>query len=255
MRNAANLRVQVESMLESRIPSALTPKIKPPLESMSCGISDIDRFKAFGRGTLVEICGAPSTGRTTLLHGLLAQCTAGGEAAAVIDTSDTFDPVSASQSGVVLREVLWVRCGVPRNQGRALSRLDQALGAIDLLLQNGGLGLIALDLANVPIRDARQIPLSAWFKFRRAVEDTRTLLVVLAQQPNAGSSSATMLDVSQSSVEIEESDKPSVEKHIDGDCLIRTLRNRAEVLRGQMTKPVRSVRTIGEFSTSLYSYR
>ncbi len=255
MPSAATLRIQIENMLEARIPSALTLKAQPVQECISCGINAIDRLDVFRRGNLVEICGCSSSGRTTLLHGLLARCTSRGEAAAILDVTDSFDPVSASHIGVVLSELLWVRCGLARSQGRTLSAIEQALRAADLLLQSGGFGLLVLDLANVPIKDARQIPLTTWFKFRRAVEDTRTLFIVLAQRPNAGSSTASTLDVSQSCVEVEESTTPSVTQHIDGDCLIRTIRSRAEVARGQMRKPVGSVRSAGEFATSLYGYR
>jgi hypothetical protein len=255
MQSAATLRTQIESILEARIPSALTPKPRPIQECISCGINEIDRLEVFRRGNLVEICGPSSSGRTTLFHGLLSRCTSGGEAAAILDVTDSFDPVSASHLGVILSEVLWVRCGAARSQGRALSALEQALAAADLLLQSGGFGLLVLDLANIPMKEARQIPLAAWFKFRRAVEATRTLFLVLAQQPNAGSSSAGTLDVSQAGVEVDESARSSTAEHIDGDCLIRTLRSRAEVMRAQMRKPVGSVRTQGEFSASLYECR
>jgi recombination protein RecA len=255
MGTAAILRARVEGMLEARIPSALTPKLRPIQESMSCGINDIDRLEAFPRGTLAEICGQPSTGRTTLLYGLLARCTAGGEAAAIIDVTDTFDPVSASQAGVVLSELLWIRCGFTPTHGRILSSLEQALGAADLLLQSGGFGLLALDLGNVPEKAVRQISLTTWFRIRRGVEETQTLFVVLGKQSTAGTSSANVLDVSQSGIYIEENATSSKLQHIDGDCLIRTLRIRAEVLRGQMRKPVSSVRPVGEFSTSLQSFR
>lgn len=251
MQSAAIVRTQIESMLEARIPSALTPKLRPAQECICCGINDIDLLEVFRRGSLVEICGPSSSGRTTLFHGLLSRCTSGGEAAAVLDVTDSFDPVSASHLGVVLSEVLWVRCGAARSQGRPLSALEQALAAADLLLQSGGFGLLALDLANIPMKEARQIPLTVWFKFRRAVEATRTLFLVLAQQSNAGSSANT-LDVSQAGIDVEESARSSTGEHIDGDCLIRTLRSRAQVMSGQVRKPVGSVRTEGEFSARLY---
>ena len=254
MSSAVSVRIQIENMLEARIPSALTPKVKPLQDCIQCGINDIDRLEAFRRGTFVEVCGSSSSGRTTLLSGLLSRCTSAGEAAAILDVTDNFDPVSASQIGVVLSEVLWVRCGSTGRQGRPLSPLEQGLRAAELLLQGGGFGLLALDLANVPVKDARQIPLTVWFKFRRAVEGTRTLFVVLAQQSNAGSSSASTLDVSQASVEIEETAECRIAKHVDGDCLIRTVRTRAQIARGQMRKPARSVRSAGEFSTNLYGY-
>jgi len=254
MRSAATLRVEIEGMLEARIPSALTPRQEVIQESISCGISEIDRLEAFRRGTLVEICGPASSGRTTLLQGLLSRCTGGGEAAAVIDVTDSFDPVSAARAGVALSELLWIRCGVPQSYGRKLSPVEQGVVATVLLLQSGGLGMLVLDLANVSAKDARNIPISKWFQLRRAVKGTQTLLVVLVQQSNAGSSSASVIDLSQAGVEVEES-RTAHFTHIDGDCVIKTLSSRAEVIRGQMRKPVQSVRRTGEFSTALHSYR
>ncbi len=252
MGDATALRVQIESILQDRVPSALTPRIKTTQELMLCGIKDIDDLEAFPRGTLVEICGPPSTGRTAILYGLGAQCTAKGEAIAVIDVADAFDPISASRAGVVLSELLWIRCEGGAGQRRNFTALNQALPAADLVLQNGGFGLVALDLGNVPTRDARKIALATWFRFRRAVEGTRTLFVVLEQEPSSGSSSASVLDLSQSGMDIEQSEGPGRSHHIDGDCLIQTLHARAEVLRNR--KPVRSVRPTGGFSMSLQSY-
>src|SRR5580658_3818020 len=79
------------------------------------------------RGTLTEISGPGSSGRTSLLCGLLAAATAGDEFCALIDASDAFDPVSAAEgAGVRLSQLLWVRCG-----GNA----EHAMRAADLLTQ------------------------------------------------------------------------------------------------------------------------
>jgi hypothetical protein len=53
------------------------------------------------------------------------------------------------------------------------------------LLQGGGFGLIAVDLSDIPTRLVRHIPLESWYRFRRAVEDTPTILLFLAQESNA----------------------------------------------------------------------
>jgi hypothetical protein len=42
--------------------------------------------------------------------------------------------------------------------------------------------LIVIDLADVPAKLARRIPLTSWFRFRRAVENTDTVLLVIAPQ-------------------------------------------------------------------------
>jgi recombination protein RecA len=76
------------------------------------------------------------------------------------------------------------------------SQLGQMLKVTDLLLQSKGFGMIALDLGDVPVQSARRIPLASWFRFRRAIEHTPTALLVLEQQPIAGSCSSVLLKVS-----------------------------------------------------------
>jgi recombination protein RecA len=74
--------------------------------------------------------------------------------------------------------------------------LEQVLRATDLLLESGGFGLIILDLADMPPQSARRIPLTTWFRFRRAVEHKPTILLAIEQQPIAGSCSSLLLQLS-----------------------------------------------------------
>jgi hypothetical protein len=74
-------------------------------------------------------------------------------------------------------------------------RLEQVLHATDLLLESGGFGLIVLDLGDLPPQQARRIPLTTWFRFRRAVENTPTVLLAIEQQPIAGSCSSLQLQL------------------------------------------------------------
>ncbi len=76
------------------------------------------------------------------------------------------------------------------------ARLEQMLKVTDLLLQSNGFGMIALDLGDVPVPSARRIPLASWFRFRRAIEHTPTVLLVVEQQPIAGSCSSVLIKVS-----------------------------------------------------------
>jgi hypothetical protein len=113
----------------------------------------------------------------------LAGRTRNAEACALVDAQDAFDPNVAQTAGVHLEQVLWVRC----------RSLDQALRSTDLLLHSGGFGLIALDLADAPARVVRQIPLNVWFRLRRAVESTPTILLVLSQESNAKTCASLVL--------------------------------------------------------------
>jgi recombination protein RecA len=139
----------------------------------------------FPRGRISEIIGVRSSGRTGVLHALLAASTRRGEYAALVDSQDAFDPCSAAacsgSGGVDLSKLVWVRCG-----GNA----EQALRAADLLIQAGGFGVVALDLAEATPAALNRIPSTAWFRFRRALDSTPTILTVLADHPLAKSCSS-----------------------------------------------------------------
>jgi len=135
----------------------------------------------FPRGRISEIIGARSSGRTSVLHALLATSTGRGEHAALVDSKDAFDACSAASVGVELSKLIWVRCG-----GHA----EHALRAADLLIQAGGFGVVALDLAEVTPAALNRIPSTAWFRFRRALDATPTILTVLADHALAKSCSS-----------------------------------------------------------------
>src|SRR5204863_4969796 len=73
--------------------------------------------------------------------------------------------------------------------------VEQALRVTDLLLQSGGFGLVAIDLSDVPLKMARRIPLTSWFRFRRAVENTPTVLFVVGQVPCAQTCASLLLNL------------------------------------------------------------
>ena len=125
---------------------------------------------AFRGAQLPEIVGAVSSGRISLLLSALAVATGQEETCALVDCNDTFDLCSAKTARVDLERVLWVRCH---------NGLERAFKATDLLLQSGGFGLVVLNLADVAAKSARRIVSSWWFRFRRALENTPTALIVI----------------------------------------------------------------------------
>ena len=143
-------------------------------------------IQGFPRGAISEIIGLESSGRTTLVHSLLAASTAKFEICAYVDTDDSFDPVSAAAAGVALSQLLWIRCGHNANH---------ALRAADSLLHAGGFGVIVLDLCRIPARTANRIPISYWYRFRRAIENTPAILALVEKEPLARSCAALMLEM------------------------------------------------------------
>jgi hypothetical protein len=174
--------------LQGRFDVPFQVRNRPDRDQISTGIPAIDKLTAGGipRGTLTEICGAESTGRTALVFALLGQATQRGECCAWIDAAGAFDPASAAEAGVELGRVLWVNCG-----GNA----QHALKSTDLLIQAGGFGLVVLDIADTPDAIARRISLASWFRLRHAAERTGAALVAVERQINARSCSALQIEM------------------------------------------------------------
>ncbi len=80
-----------------------------------------------------------------------------------------------------------------KSNGKIFCNVDRALRAADLVLQAGGFGLVALDLGDVPPATARRVPLTFWFRFRRAVEETPAALLLLTQEALTGTCAALTL--------------------------------------------------------------
>jgi recombination protein RecA len=274
------------------------------VELQSSGIAELDAVLegGFPRGSIVELCGSPSSGRTSLALSLLAQATGRQEACAFVDVSDCLDPYSLAAAGVDLARLLWIRCGEApvkasrqkpslrtpqtrksaksakktlaghfwqhsRDQMRGIenaipsvvhpamdasaqesarihvvarcageqverdrelprrgiqarrrwllspekeaasdwqrggtthpakpwTRLEQALKSTDLLLHSGGWGVVVMDLGGISWVHARRINLNMWFRFRRAVENTPTILVLLGEESCAKSCASLVL--------------------------------------------------------------
>ncbi len=218
---AAELRALIETRGEERLggrfPAVLGWRPRPAALTVPTGIPEVDALiGGLPRGALIEVSGPGSSGRTALLLSLLAEFTRRQELCVLVDAGDSFDPASAAAVGVELVRVLWVRCSAglwpavarascPRTRERdacatavgtaALRCVEQALRAADLVLQAGGFGLVALDLGDVPASTARRVPLTSWFRFRRAEEETPTVLVLLTQEALTGTCAALTLQL------------------------------------------------------------
>ncbi len=227
---------QSERLVAVRPASRL--EVRPQPEMISTGTAELDALTGgIPRGCLTEICGAPSSGKTSVLLATIASATRREEACVLIDASDSFDPSSGEAAGLNFNKLLWVRCGksssIPstrsgqaENGRRSLAnpsnsvfpnrandqrlttndfrrpynfnenRLEQVLKSTDLILQSGGFGLVALDLAGIPEKFVRRIPLASWFRFQRAVEHTKTALLVISEFPCAQTCAALVMKLS-----------------------------------------------------------
>jgi hypothetical protein len=167
------------------------------------------------KAALTQVCipEETSSGRMGILFPLLAQVTGRQELSALIDANDCFDAGAAESAGVKLSQLLWVRCGKKRKAapaehgkkpefrgaaGRRMKPIEQAFKAADIVIQNGGLGLIVIDLGATEESLVRKIPLTTWFRFARVIEKQPTALVVFATYPAAQSCAALTLHIKNS---------------------------------------------------------
>ena len=138
------------------------------------------------RGSVIEITGPKSSGRTSISLYVLAESISRGETCACIDLNNAFYPASLAQAGVTLDQLSWVRCN---------GNTEHAMRSADLLLHAGGFGVVLLDLCGAPPQTLNRIPLSYWFRFQRAIEHTPTILLICAEWQQARSCSRYSLAV------------------------------------------------------------
>lgn len=147
------------------------PAPPPPSEGISVGVSGFDEtVGGLRKGALSEFSGSSGHGMLFFSALLDTACRQRWHMA-LIDAADQFEP--ADWDAAALRRVLWVRCREVR----------KALRAADLLLRDGNLPLLVLDLHGVPVAQLRRIPANVWYRFQRVVEEAGVAFVVLTPRP------------------------------------------------------------------------
>jgi hypothetical protein len=196
-------------------------------QSLATGLGDLDARLGggFPCGRLSEICGAPSSGRTSLALHLLGETLERGLLAAWVDLADAFDPSSAAACGVDLEHLLWVR---PR-------RLEEALRSCERLLRTEGFELVVLDLSLPGTRaGARAAGAAAtlapmvrdvtWLRLARLAASTRTALVALSGARATGSRADLVLEMETRGARFV--GPPSLLQSLETSALLRRHRRR-----------------------------
>jgi|SRR5450755_1181357 len=264
------LRIRVESALGEHLSATLLLREKSTPLLVPTGVTALDTLTGgLPRGALSEITGPVSSGRTGVMLAALAGATRCQEACALVDASDNFDPASAAGAGVDLDRLLWVRCSErdrsSHRQGQrrnSLGRLEQVLKVTDLLLQGGGFGMVVLDLGDVPTESVRRVPLTSWFRFRRAVEPTATVLLIVERESCAKTCASLVVRLHRTAVcahdaaspsetefegwKVHSSKEPAIPPNnvVSHASLLRGMQLHAEVLRSwAQRKPMHSAGT------------
>ena len=135
------------------------------------GLASLDAVEGgLRRAALTEFSGTSGAGALFLQAMLRAVCHERCFAA-LVDAARTFEPDAYPAS--TLARMLAVFC----------ADAMQAVKAADLLLRDGNLALVMLDLQAAPPAQLRRIPANTWHRLQRLAEQTAAAVVVLTPQP------------------------------------------------------------------------
>ncbi|MEJ7622852.1 MAG: hypothetical protein WKF34_02560 [Pyrinomonadaceae bacterium] len=143
---------------------------------------------ALVRGSVIEIAGEASTGKTSLALSLFSKLTGTGEICAIVDGAGSFDPCTAFLGAVELENVLWIRCG---------GDIEKAFMSADHLVQAKGFGAIWLNLNGIAQDKLRMVPKTYWYRYRNRIKETPTLFLVTAREHVTGSASQQTFQLSR----------------------------------------------------------
>jgi hypothetical protein len=209
---AANI-VQLRQLLREKFPGLRTRADELPVkkrDGWASGIASLDTKLGggFPKSAISEVI-APrrGCGSALLMLKLLRRAAAQNQFAALIDGVDSFDVASVEQS--TLDHVLWLRCHTA----------DEAVKATDLVLRDGNLQMVLLDLAISPDVQLRKIPSPTWYRFQRIVEQSTATFIVLTPRAMVSSAEVRVTLRSRFGLSAVEADQVKLTMELDFDVV------------------------------------
>jgi hypothetical protein len=168
--------VQLRDLLGQRFPRVrmgLAEKA-PTRPCCTTGVPQMDSLAGVPRGAVTELV-SEQPGGALVMRQIVRTAGQNRQRLALIDGCDGFDPSTFSNEA--LTGLLWVRC----------CDAAQALKAADLVLRDGNMPLVVLDLHRNPAIQLRKIPGTTWYRLQRIIEPTPTALLVMTPRAMVGS--------------------------------------------------------------------
>ena len=161
--------LELRKRLREQFPDAHPAPSAPPRDTIKTGARCLDQA-GIPRGTLTEVVGpacAPSSGGALLINSILDAAVTDQRTIILIDGRDSFDPTS--NGAELCQQLLWVRC----------HKASEAIRSADLLLRDGNLPLVLMDLQLNTIKELQKIPGTTWFRLRNLAEQSAAALIAL----------------------------------------------------------------------------
>jgi hypothetical protein len=191
----------LESLLQHKKFGRTVTRVSEETRVLATGLADLDARLGGGwpTGAISEVVGRRTSGRTRLLQATLAQATSQGAVVALVDALDRFDPRGASEAGVDLSRVLWVRGAAVSAEVARPALLDhairQAVRAFDLIVRAGGFAVVALDLGDIPPRRVQALPAITWLRLAHVNEGRDSVGLLLGGAPMGRSARGVSVEV------------------------------------------------------------
>lgn len=158
--------IELQKLLAEKYPQL--PKAAASTVSTGAERWDAALRGGLRKGAVTEVISAQSGAGTALLLGaLFAESAAAGRWVALIDARDAFDAEWLGE-GHDFSRFLWARC----------PDVALAVKAADLLLRDGNIGMVVLDLRLNPRAQLRKIQPQVWYRLQRLVEESAAVLLV-----------------------------------------------------------------------------
>jgi hypothetical protein len=169
---------------------------------LSIGCKAFDQKGGFLRGAVTEVCGSIAGG-VLLLAAVVNTAMRDGFFVGLIDAANSFEPSDWKDEH--LSRILWVMCGAA----------GPAIKAADILLRDGNLPVVILDLQMLPMSQLQCIPASTWHRFQRVIEPTATVLTVMTPQPVVEGAAARMAIRTDLTLDAMHLPRPALWEHLD----------------------------------------
>jgi len=98
--------------------------------------------------------------------------------------------------------------------GTLQKSLDAGVKAMNLVLQAGGFGLVALDLAEVAPQVLRRLPFTTWLRLHRVIEGSETACVLIGSEPLARSAGGVTVQLESGKARVIGSRTLEIEKDV-----------------------------------------
>lgn len=160
--------IELRNLLRTRFPSAHQDR-PPDIETFPTGLPCLDDA-GLPKGALTELVSPQKSGGSALiLHRLIENLAAKGQYLALLDGRDSFDPQSLSQAAC--DRLLWIRCRSAK----------ETLRSADILLRDGNLPFVVIDLQFNSEHEVRRLPGQTWYRLQTLVAKTNATCLIMTQ--------------------------------------------------------------------------